>query len=169
MRITRHNKVAHLIAQTLQANKYPVTLTNVGNLTNQPQDQTVPDWLLKIICTQEPCQFQAKLRPVIMCITGAPNQAQPPILPSPNHIVQFIEFTYCHDKFPEQLACTHKHTKYDPLIITLQNNGWKTNPLITITAGVRGAIHETSIEQLTNLKVPKTHQNPYEKHPPKCH
>ena len=91
-----------------------------------------------------------------MCIIGAPNQAQPPILPSPNHTVQFIEFTYCHDRFPKQ-ACTHKHAKYDLLITTLQNNGWKTNPLITITDGVRGAIHENFIEQLTNLKIPKTH------------
>jgi hypothetical protein len=91
-----------------------------------------------------------------MCILGAPNQTQPPILPSPSHTVQFIEFTYCHDRFPEQ-ACTHKHTKYDPLITTLRANGWKTNPLITITTGVRGAIHENSIEQLTNLKIPKPH------------
>ena len=34
-------------------------------------------------------------------------------------------------------------------------NGWKTNPFITITVGVRGAIHEHSIEKL-NLKIPKT-------------
>jgi hypothetical protein len=91
-----------------------------------------------------------------MCIIGAPNHTQLPILPSLNHTIQFIKFTYCHTRFPEH-ACTHKHTKYDPLIATLRNNGWKTNPLITITAGVRGAIHENSIEQLTNLKIPKTH------------
>ena len=91
-----------------------------------------------------------------MCILRAPNQTQTPILPSPNYTVQFIEFTYCHDKFPEQ-ARTHKHNKYDPLITMIKNNGWKTNPLITITAGVRGAIHEHSIEQLTSLHIPKTH------------
>ena len=28
-------------------------------------------------------------------------------------------------------------------------------PLITITAGVRGAIHEHSIDKLSNLKIPK--------------
>jgi hypothetical protein len=154
------NKATHLIALTLQANKNTqfFTLTNAGKLTNQPQAQTIPDWLLKCICTPKPCQCQAKLRPDLMCIIGALNQAQPPILPSPNHTVQFIKFTYCHNKFPEQ-ARTHKHTKYDPLITTLQNNGWKTKPLITITAGVRGAIHENFIEQITNLKVPKTHIN----------
>ena len=91
-----------------------------------------------------------------MCIIGAPNQTQPPILPSPSHTVQFIDFTYCHGRFPEQ-ARTHKHNKYDPLISTLRTNEWKTNPLITITAGVRGAIHKNFIEQLTNLKIPKAH------------
>ena len=74
--------------------------------------------------------------------------------PTPITIVQLIEFTYCHDRFPEQ-AIMQKHTKYDPLINAIQNNGWKTNPLITITAGVRGAIHEHSIEKLNNLKIPK--------------
>ena len=49
------------------------------------------------------------------------------------------------------------NTKYDPLTTTLQNKGWQTNPLITVTAGVRGAIHENSIEQLIKLKVPKTY------------
>ena len=59
---------------------------------------------------------------------------------APTRTIQLIEFTYCHDIFPEQ-ALMHKNTKYDPLINTIQNNGWKTKPLITITARVRGAIH----------------------------
>jgi hypothetical protein len=80
--------------------------------------------------------------------------APTPILPAPAHIVQFIEFTYCHDKFPKQ-ALTYKLAKYDPLISNIQNKGWKRNPLITITAGVRGAIHEQSINKLINLKIPK--------------
>ena len=73
----------------------------------------------------------------------------------PTYTVQLIDFTCCHDRFPEQ-ALTHKHTKYDPLINTLQTNGWKTNPLITTTAGVTCAIHEHSIGKLTNLKIPNT-------------
>ena len=66
-----------------------------------------------------------------------------------------IEFTYCHDRFLDQ-ALSHKHNKYDPLINTVQKQGWQTNPLITITAGVGGAIHEHSINKLANLKIPKT-------------
>ena len=136
-RIARHNKAVHLITQTLQANKHIwfFTWTNAGKLTNQPLDQTVPKWILKCTCTQETCQCQAKSGSDIMCVIGAPNQTQTIILPSPNYTIQFIKFTYCHDKILEQ-ARTRKHTKYDPLITTLQNNGWKTNTFITITVGV---------------------------------
>ena len=73
----------------------------------------------------------------------------------PPHTVQLIEFTYCHDKFPDQ-AHTHEHAKYDPLTENIRNQEWKTNLLITIIAGVRGAIHEHSINKLSNLKIPKT-------------
>ena len=85
---------------------------------------------------------------------GAPTQTSTPLLPSPTHTIQFIEFTYCHDRFHEQ-ALIHKHAKYDPLIESVRNLGWQTNPLITITASVRGAIHEHSINKLPNLKIPK--------------
>jgi hypothetical protein len=145
-----------MITQTLQANKNTrfFTLANAGTINNQPPDHTVPEWLLTCTCSQTKCQCQAKLKPDILCIIGAHNQSPTPILPSPNHTIQFIEFTYCHDRFPGE-ALTHKHTKYDPLINTIQSKGWKVNPLITITAGVRGAIHEHSIEKLTKLKIPK--------------
>ena len=71
------------------------------------------------------------------------------------HTIQSIEFTYYHNRFPEQ-AITQKHVKYDPLINAIRNKGWKTKPLITITAWVRGAIHEQSINKLVDLNIPKT-------------
>jgi hypothetical protein len=40
-------------------------------------------------------------------------------------------------------------------INTIQNKGWKINPLITITARARGAIHEHSMDQITKPKTPK--------------
>ena len=94
--------------------------------------------------------------PNIMCIIGAPSPTCTPIIPSTNYTIQLLEFTYCHDRFPKQ-ARSHKHAKYNPLITTLQNNVSKANPLITITVGVRGAIHENSIEQLINHQIPKNH------------
>ena len=109
LRIAIHNKTLYLITQTLQAHKnnHFFTLTNAGHLNNNPPEQIIPDWLLQCTCTQTTCQYQAKLRPEIMCIIGAPNQTQTPIAPSPKLTVQFIEITYCHDKFPDQ-ALTHK-------------------------------------------------------------
>ena len=84
------------------------------------------------------------------CIIGAPNQVQTPITPSPKITIQLIEFTYCHDRFPDQALTL------DTINTTIQNTGWQTNPLITITAGVRGAIHEHSINKLVNMKIPKS-------------
>ena len=83
------------------------------------------------------------------------SNGSPILSPTPTHTIQFIEFTYCHDRFLGQ-AITHKHDKYHPLISNIQNKGWHTNPLITITVGVRGAIHEHSITKLINLKIPKS-------------
>jgi hypothetical protein len=99
-------------------------------------------------------QCPAKPQPDILCLIGAPNHTRTPITPSPTITTQLIKFTYCHDRFPRQ-ALTHKHNKYDPLINIIGISGWKTNPLITITTGVRGVIHEHSINKLANLKIPK--------------
>jgi hypothetical protein len=50
----------------------------------------------------------------------------------------------------------HKHAKYDSLINTIcTKQRMENEPLITTTAGVRGAIHEQSINKLANLKIPK--------------
>ena len=155
--IARHNKAVHLITQTLQANKHTkyYTLTNAGTSNNNRQEQTVPEWLIECTCTQTKCQCHAKHRPNILCYFGASNHTSTPLLPSNAHTIQFMEFTYCHDRFPEQ-AITQQQAKYDPLINAIQNKRWKVNPLITITAGVRGAIHEQPIHKIDELNIPKT-------------
>ena len=131
------------------------TLTNTGNINNNNQEQTAPEWLIECTCLQTRCQCHAKLRPDILCIIRVPKHTPTPLLPSHTKTIQFIEFTYCHDRFPEQ-AITQKHAKYDPLTNAIQSKEWKTKPLITITAGVRGAIHKQSIKRIRrpqNLKV----------------
>ena len=40
--------------------------------------------------------------------------------------------------------------------MTSETKGWKTKPLIAITAGVRGAIHEQSIKKLDEVDILKT-------------
>ena len=88
-----------------------------------------------------------------MC-TRCPSESQPPLTPIPPNVIQFIEFTTCHDKFPNT-AHKEKIEKYNPLIQTLRTVGWQVNPLITITTGVRGAIYEQPIKELEKLKIPK--------------
>ena len=102
VRIARHNKALHLITQTLQANKHTryYTLTNACNTNNISQEQIVPEWLIECICSQIKCQCHARLRPNILCIIGVPNHTPAPLTPSNTKIIQFIEFTYCHDRFP---------------------------------------------------------------------
>ena len=97
-----HNiiRIHHSVLRNANKNTRFYTLTNFGNLNNQPQDPTILEWLLKCTCPQQPCQCQAKLRPHILYILGAPNRTHTPISPSTNYTVQFIEFTYCHDRFP---------------------------------------------------------------------
>jgi hypothetical protein len=75
-------------------------------------------------------------------------------MPTTPIVIQFIEFTYCHDIFPNN-AHNEKTAKYNPLIETLRIAGWQVNPLITFTAGVRGAIHKQPIKELEKLKIPK--------------
>jgi hypothetical protein len=58
LRIARHNKVVHLITQTLQANKHTryYTLTNAGTHNNMSQEQT--NWAAGLWCwveMHEPC------------------------------------------------------------------------------------------------------------------
>ena len=54
-------------------------------------------------------------------------QTRTPISPSPTLTFQLIEFTYYHDKFPDQ-ALTHKHTKYDPLLTPYKIMVGKSTP-----------------------------------------
>ena len=156
LRIALHNNAVHLITQNITSQQaHPITLINACNLNNTNQQQIVPEWLLERTCTQTKCRLQARLRLDVLCVLGAPNQTPTPLLPSHTHTIQFIEFTSCHDRYPEQ-ALSHKHTNYDPLINAIWNKGWKTNPLITIIAKVRGAIHKQSITNRVALEIPKT-------------
>ena len=76
--------------------------------------------------------------------TKAPHHA---LTPSDNLTIQFIEFTYTNDRFPQE-TINNKIQKYQPLIDTLNQQGWKTDPLIVITAGARGTTHAPSMKQL---------------------
>ena len=70
--------------------------------------------------------------------------------------IQFIEFTYTNDRFPEE-KINAKINKYQPLLYNIKTLGWKVSPLIVISAGVRGITHIPSIKQLkTKYKFSET-------------
>jgi hypothetical protein len=112
LRINRHNKVVQEIRKLLISNAKSrcFILTNVGKIDGQPQENTVPNWLL-------PCS----------CINQTPQE------PNQTLTVQFIEFTYCNDRYSSN-KIQEKTKKYLDLITDIKARGWNVDPLITLTA-----------------------------------
>jgi hypothetical protein len=131
---------------------------NAGKTDEQPQENTVPHWLLP--CTyinqSQRCQCNVKLRPDILCIHNHPYNAEPPNQPNSMLTVQFIEFTYCNDRYsPDKI--NEKTTKYEGLIENIKARGWKVDPLMVLSAGAQGSTHKNTISALKNLyTIPKT-------------
>jgi hypothetical protein len=120
---------------------------NVGYHNKNPPDNTVPSWLLPCTCLTQRCQCNARLRPNILCIHGTPYQRTLPTQVDTSITIQFIEFTYTNDRYPED-KITAKKAKYQPLIQDIQNLGWKVAPLIVIIAGAHGTTYIPSIKTL---------------------
>jgi hypothetical protein len=132
---------------------------NAGTFNNSPQENTVPTWLLPCTCRQQRCQCNARLKPDLLCIKNLPHQSIPPITPTDNLIVQFIEFTYTNDRFFQD-TINNKIHKYQPLINNIIQQGWKVDPLIVVSAGARGITHVPSKKQIeTTFKLPETSVN----------
>jgi hypothetical protein len=129
---------------------------NAGYFNENPPDNTVPHWLLPYTCSTQRCQCNSHLRLDILCVQRAPYLGNAPICVTPSLTIQFIEFTYTNDRFPEDRA-NAKIAKYQPLINDIQALGWKVTPLIIIAAGVRGTTHIPSLTQLhTKYKYKKS-------------
>jgi len=127
---------------------------NAGTYNEQPPENTVPPWLLPCTCNTPRCHCNARLKPDILCILGHPYNSPPPEAPSPIITIQFIEFTYCNDRFSAETT-NRKHTKYQPLIEDIIARGWTVAPLIVLASGARATTHIPSINELeTTLKLP---------------
>jgi hypothetical protein len=102
------------------------------------------------------CQCNAKLRPDILCIRNHQYNTNPPQGPNHTLIVQFIEFTYCNDKYSLD-KIQEKTDKYLGLINDIKARGWNVDPLITLTAGARGSTHKNTISELKRVySLPKS-------------
>jgi len=102
------------------------------------------------------CHCNAQLKPDILCVLGHPYNYPPPVAPTPAITIQYIEFTYCNDRFPAE-TINRTTTKYQPLIDNLISNGWQVAPLIVLASGARATTHIPSMSALeTQLKLPTT-------------
>jgi hypothetical protein len=101
------------------------------------------------------CRCPARLRPDLLCIQGLPYQGNPPTAPDHNVTIQFIEFTYCNDKFSLETIVA-KTNKYQPLVDELEAHNWKIAPFMVLTVGARASTHVTTMTLLYDkLKIPK--------------
>ena len=94
---------------------------NAGTFENNPLENIVPPWLLTCTCKHQRCHYNAQFKLDILCIKGLCYKFEPPTNHNTNLIVQFIEFTYCNDKFsPKTIVAKIK--KYQPSIDDLIYN-----------------------------------------------
>ena len=152
----RHNKAVWEIRKLLVSNK--VTrhdiLMNACTYNVLLRENTIPTWLLPCTCKTQRCHCNARLKPDILCILGHPYNSPPPEAPTPAITIQFIEFTYCNDKFSAETR-ERKTTKYQPLINNIITGGWNVAPLIVLASGARATTHIPSMNELeTKLKLP---------------
>ena len=120
---------------------------NAGMFNDNPPENTVPPWLHPCTCSLQRCHCTVRFKPDIICVKGLPNQANPPTTLENNLKIQFIEFTFCNDRFSLE-TITSKIEKYQPLIDNITNRGWNVEPLIVITAGARATTHISSMKIL---------------------
>ena len=121
-------------------------LVNAGIFNNNPPKNIVPSWLLTCTCKNQRCHCNSTFKLDLVCARRLPYQTNPPIGPNNNHTIQFIEFTYCNDRFfPEKI--TAKIKKYQPLIENITNKGWNIKPLILITTSTRAT------SQIPSMKI----------------
>ena len=124
-------------------------LMNFGKFNNSPQENTVPPWLLPCTCGQQRCHCNARFKHDLLCIKGLPYLSSPPLNPTANLTVQFIECTFTDDRFPQE-SIYNKITKYQPLINTSVKMGGKQTRSQS-SWWSRGTMHAPSMKQLENI------------------
>jgi ribonuclease HI len=163
LHMDRHNKALNHIREMFLTHHLTrwKCLTNGSSTPTNPCEHTVPSWILPHHCTCPPlpCQCPTRLCPDILLIEGLPTHALPPTQPTQAITLHYIEFTYCHDRFPD-IAIQRKIDKYTTLIRAVETAGWKVKPLLVLTAGQRGGIHVNTSHNLSQqFKLPPTKIN----------
>ena len=157
LRTKRYNKAIWALRKLIVSSKHSkyYILMNARTFNDNPLENTVPLWLLPCTCGLQRCHCNARFKSDIICVKGLPYQAKTPTIHENNLKIQFVEFTYCNDRFsPETI--TRKIEKYQPLIDNITNRGWNVEPLNVITAGARATTHIPSMKILEEkFKIPE--------------
>lgn len=112
-----------------------------------PQENTVPTWLLPYTCEQQICHCHVRFKPEMLHVKGLPYLSTPPLNPSDNLTIQIIKFTYTNNKFSRE-TINNIITKHQVSINNLSHHGWKIGLLVAITAGARGTTHAPSMKHM---------------------
>jgi hypothetical protein len=132
---------------------------NVSIHDAKPPNNTVPQWILPCVCQSPQYHCDARLKPDILYARGVVYNHDPPPQPSPNVINQYIEFTYCNDRFSLDKFAS-KQAKFDSLLHNIRTRGWNVASIIIITVGARATIHTPSINSLHDtFKIPAPPSN----------
>jgi hypothetical protein len=101
LQIKQHNKAVWELCKLILSsqNMRCYILMNAGIYNNSPPDNTVPTWLLPCTYNKPRCHCNVCFKPDLLCIIGLPYQHQPPAISLPTLTIQFIEFTFCNDRF----------------------------------------------------------------------
>ena len=142
LRTKRHNKAICALKKLIVSSNHfrCYILMDARTFNDNPPENTIPPWLLPCTYGLQRYHCNARFKLDIICIKGLPYQKNPPTISKNNLKIQFIEFTYCNDRFsPETI--TKEIEKYQPLIDNNTNRGWNVEPLIIITACARAMTH----------------------------
>ena len=79
LHVKRHNKAVWEIRKLLISSEKSrcYTLMNAGTFNDNPQENTVPNWLLPCTCGTQRCHCNSRFKPDILCVKGLPYQNTP--------------------------------------------------------------------------------------------
>ena len=126
--VRRHNAVVREIRKLLLSASESKCLIymNAGTFNDKPPKNIIPPWLPSCTCNTQKCHCNARLKPDLLCVQGLEHNSHPPDTPTQNITIQFIEFTYCKDRFSSE-TIDRKRDKYKSLEEILKHVDGKLN------------------------------------------
>jgi hypothetical protein len=160
LRIKHHNKAVWELCKLLVSSPLSrcMILMNASYFNSNPPENTVPPWPLPCTCSTSRCHCNSRLQTDLLCVQGLPYLSNPPDIVDTSLTIQFLEFTYTNDRYPDDKITT-KLNKYQPLLDNIQALGWIVAPLIVISTGVRGTTHIPSINKFKEALIKTTLTN----------